>query len=293
MTARRVFAALTWMAMIWLLGCGSVGYQTASGGPDGSAVGSSGNVGGFTDGTTSSAEQPAPDVPEAEIGPHSILVGDMNLNGVADAADVLILRRIAAGLEEPPPNRYPDVTGDGEVGEADVAMVEKAVTGQERWPIRSIGSALALDIAPELGGIRDGYSPEPVEIPADRRFTVDLWALEMTQFDGCTIRVDLGTQPGIRIDDIREGPFMTSAGAQVQFDAEIDGDGATITCRIPSAEDMTLPRGEGVIAHIDLTPIAPGSETTITLTPMGGNGAGEADGSHLTMHGALVRVASE
>ena len=291
----RLIAVLGWLAIVVLVGCGGPGYQTPSGGPGG--IGGAGGAGGpasqAMQAGTQSGGQHTSDTTGAGIGPHSILVGDMNLNGVPDVADSLVLRRIAAGLQEAPPNRYPDITGDGKVDEEDCRLLERAVAGLEPWPIRSIGSAIVLDLAPDLEGIRDGYSPEPVEVAPGDRFTVDVWALEVAEFDSFRLHFDLGDRPGIRIDDVREGPFLASAGAEVQFNPVVDGDGATVVGTVRNVSGGSLPSGEGVIAQIDLRALSPGSETAISVGAVEQDADGASDGPELVMHGALVRVASQ
>lgn len=291
MTLNRLVLLAALLAMVSLVGCGSVGYQTTSGGPGGT-TGQVGTGAQSGPGTAQPAAQSPGAVSGVEIGPHSVLVGDMNLNGIADVADVLMLRRIAAGLEEAPPNRYPDLTGDGNVGEEDCRLLERAAAGLEPWPIRSIGSAIVLDMAPDLDGIRDGYSPQPVEV-SEGRFTVDVWALEVADFDGFSLRIDFGDRPGIRIDDVREGPFVASTGAEVQFEPVVDGDGATVVCRVGNASGGSLPSGEGVIAHIDFRALQPGSETKISVSALEQEVEGQSLQTGLIMHGALVRVASQ
>ena len=280
--------AIVWLLVLCIAGCGSPGFQTGNSGGIGGAGG------GFQgESSPHSAQDPRQGqqdgVASGAVGPHSILVGDMNLNGVADVADLLILRRIAAGLQEVPANRYADLTGDGKVTEEDCRLLERAVAGLETWPIRSIGHAMVLDIAPDLKGIRDGYSPEPVEVPSSGRFTVDLWALEAVDFEGFALRIDLGDRPGIRIDDIRQGPFLGTNADLVDFRPVIDGDGATVVCRLRDDTGRGLPSGEGVIAHIDLRVLQPGSENTVALEEVD---RGLAQ-SGTVLHGALVRAASQ
>lgn len=294
MTPQRLVLAAIAAAMLALVGCGSVGYQTTSGGPGGQPAQNLGQRGAAPEGMSHLGAQGTGAVAASEVGvgPNSILVGDANLNGIPDVADAIIMRRVAAGLQEIPTNRYLDLTGDGKVTVEDCRLLERAIAGHQAWPIRSIGSALVLDLAPDLQRIDDGYSPVPVEIPHSGTFTVDLWALEVADFAGFELRIDLGASPGIRIDEIRPGAFIETGSAQVTFDAEVDGDSATITCRLSALSSHDLPRGEGIVAHIDFTALQPGSETEVALSLLDEDPTVLSQGQDTLLHGALVRIAS-
>ncbi len=296
----RLALATVWAGLVCLIGCGSVGYQTPSGAP-GSSYNHNNSYSSYDNNrrtsrsTSASANRQSSDSVGGSVenvGPHSILLGDMNLNGMADVADCLLLRQISDGAREVPPNRYPDVNEDGTVDETDCDAVQRAATGLAQWPIRSIGPAILVDIAPDDEGIQDGYSPSVVEVPRGGEFTVDVWAVEVTDFEGIALDFDLGENPAVRIDAVRQGPFMESRGAQVEFEPTVDGTEASVICRIRRATEDEAPDGEGIIAYLDCTALEPGAETTMTVSPSEADPDTAPVDQSLVMHGALVRVAS-
>lgn len=58
-----------------------------------------------------------------------IVFGDANLDGSVDMKDVLLIRRIIAGLEPPRHIAYADVNQNGEIDMKDVLLIRKMIAG--------------------------------------------------------------------------------------------------------------------------------------------------------------------